>query len=260
MIRGIYAIVLLDLKRTWIDRMRIVTGVAQPLLYLFVLGAGLGGNTRGSGADFQRFIYPGVLGLSLLFSSVFAAIIIVFDRQVGFFKAVLVSPLPRPAIAAGKILSGALQALIQGVILLPFSALVGIHLGPLQLCALVGSMVLGAITFSAMGVAAAARFTSTTVFPIISNALLLPMFFMSGAMYPLGSAPRWMRVAAHLDPVAYGVDLMRGAVLGRFFFPPLLSVAALFGLAALLCWMSVGVFNRGEDDSILGETRFKWRR
>jgi ABC-2 type transport system permease protein len=260
MIRGIWAIIVLDLKRVWIDRMRIVTGVAQPLLYLFVLGAGLGGNARSSGADYQRFIYPGVLGLALLFSAVFAAIIIVFDRQVGFFKAVLVSPLPRAAIAFGKIASGALQALIQAVILIPFAPLAGVSLGFWPVCELLGTMVLASVAFSAMGVAAAARFTSTTVFPIISNAILLPMFFMSGAMFPLANAPHWMRVATRFDPVAYAVDLMRGALLGRHFFPPLLSVAVLVAFIGVLGWLSVGVFSRGEDDSVLGETRFKWRR
>ena len=146
MIRGIYAIMVLDLKR--LDRLRIITGLVQPLLYLFVLGAGLGGNVRAGGADYQRFIYPGVLGLSLLFSAIFAAIIIVFDRQVGFFKAVLVSPLPRAAIAFGKIGSGAAQALIQGLILLPFAPLVGVHFGFLSFFEMVGAMVLGAVAFS----------------------------------------------------------------------------------------------------------------
>jgi len=260
MIRGIYAIMVLDLKRVWIDRVRIITGLAQPLLYLFVLGAGLGGNVLSGGADFQRFIFPGVVGLSLLFSAVFAAIIIVFDRQVGFFKAVLVSPLPRAAIAYGKIASGAAQALIQGVILLPFAPLVGVHFGFASFFEMLGAMVLGAVAFSAMGVAAASRFTSTTVFPIISNALLLPMFFMAGALYPLRNAPHWMQVASHFDPVAYAVDLMRGSVLGVYFFPPWLSVAVQVVLVAGLGWMSLGVFNRGEDDSILGETQIKWRR
>jgi ABC-2 type transport system permease protein len=260
MIRGIYAIVVLDVKRFWIDRVRVLTSLAQPLLYLFVLGAGLGGNSRWTGADYQRFIFPGVLGLSLLFSAVFAAMVIVFDRQVGFFKAVLVSPLSRPAIAFGKIASGAVQALIQGIILLPFAPLVGVHFGFGSLCALVGAMVLGSIVFSAMGVAAAARFTSTTVFPVVSNAVLLPMYFMSGALYPLRNAPHWMRVATHFDPVAYAVDLMRGAVLGQYFFPPLLSVVVLAAFVTALGWLSVGVFNRGEDDSVFGETRFAWRR
>src|SRR5471030_1505317 len=129
MIRGIYAVVVLDMKRAWLDRARLVSGLIQPLLYLFVLGAGLGGVARQGGAAYQRAIFPGVVGLSLLFTAVFMAISIVFDRQIGFFKAVLVALLPRAAIAFGKIASGAVQAFIQGLIVLPFAPLVGIHLG-----------------------------------------------------------------------------------------------------------------------------------
>lgn len=255
MIRGIYAVVVLDLKRAWLDRARLVGGLLQPLLYLFVLGAGLGGSSRLGGPDYQRFIFPGVVGLSLLFTSVFMAISIVFDRQIGFFKAVLVSPIPRVAIALGKISSGAIQALAQGIILLPFAPLAGIPLTAVSVAALVGSMVLSALTFSAMGVAVASRFTSTTVFPIISNTLLLPMYFLSGAMYPLASAPHWMKVATRFDPVAYAVDLMRGALLGKHFFSPVVGIAMLVAMIALLTWSAVGVFNRGEDDSSLGEIR-----
>ena len=260
MIRGIYAIVVLDLKRAWLDRTRLAAGLAQPLLYLFVLGAGLGGSSRLGGGQYQRYIFPGVLGLTLLFSATFAAIVIVFDRQIGFFKAVLVAPLPRPAIAFGKIAAGALQALAQGLILLPFAPLVGVRLDLASIVELIGGMMLAATTFSAMGVAVAARFTSTTVFPIISNAVLLPMFFLSGALYPLKNAPHWIQIATYLDPVAYAVDLMRGAVLGQFFFPPLFSISALGVFIAFLAWAAVRVFNRGEDDSALGATRFSWRR
>ncbi len=260
MIRGIYAVVVLDLKRAWLDRARLLTGLAQPLLYLFVLGAGLGGSSRLGGPAYQRSIYPGVMGLTLLFTAVFMAISIVFDRQIGFFKAVLVSPLPRSAIAFGKIASGAIQALIQGMILLPFAPLVGVHLGLVSTAAMLLAMALAAMTFSAIGVAVASRFTSTTVFPIISNTLILPMYFLSGALYPLAMAPRFMQIAAHFDPVAYAVDLMRGALLGTFFFPPLLSVAVLVAINALLSWMAVRVFSRGEDDSVLGANGFRWRR
>jgi ABC-2 type transport system permease protein len=260
MIRGIYAVVVLDLKRAWLDRARLFTGMAQPLLYLFVLGAGLGGTARMGGPAYQRSIFPGVMGLTLLFTSVFMAITIVFDRQIGFFKAVLVSPLPRPAIAYGKITSGAIQSFIQGLILLPFAPLVGIHLGLANVAAMLAAMAFASMSFSAIGVAVASRFTSTTVFPIVSNTIILPMYFLSGALYPLSSAPRVMQIAAHFDPVAYAVDLMRGALLGTFFFPPLLSMGLLVGLNALLAWLAVRVFNRGEDDSVLGATTFRWRR
>jgi ABC-2 type transport system permease protein len=260
MIRGIYAVMVLDLKRFWLDRARLIAGLAQPLLYLFVLGAGLGASSRLGGGDYQRYIFPGVLGLSLLFTATFAAITIVFDRQIGFFKAVLVAPVPRPAIALGKIGAGALQAFVQGLIVLPFAPLAGVPLGLGETGELIGAMLLASLTFSAIGVAFASRFTSTTVFPIVSNAVLLPMFFLSGALYPLASTPHWMQVAAHFDPVAYAVDLMRGSLLGHFFFPIWLSLAVLTTVIALLAGASVRVFNRGEDDSSLGATKFSWRR
>jgi ABC-2 type transport system permease protein len=260
MIRGIWAMVVLDVKRAWIDRIRILFGLAQPLLYLFVLGAGLGASTRLGGPDYQRYIFPGVISLTMLFTSTFAAITVVFDRQIGFLKAVLVAPVPRPAIAFGKIAAGGIQALVQGLVLLPFAPLAGVRFGFGTAAVLLCAMALAAATFSSIGVAVASRFTSTTVFPVVSNTLILPMFFLSGALYPLPAAPRFMQVAAHFDPVAYAVDLMRGALLGRFFFPPVLSVAVLAALILVLAWSAARVFSRGEDDSSLGATKFTWRR
>ena len=260
MINAIFAIVVLDLKRFWVDRARLIAGLIQPLLYLFVLGAGIGASSKMGGGDYRRFIFPGTVGLSLLFSATFAAITIVFDRQIGFFKAVLVAPVPRPAIAMGKIIAGAIQSFAQGLILLPFAPLAGVPLDLLQVLEMMAAMALASLTFSTIGVAFACRFTSTTVFPIVSNAVLLPMFFLSGSLYPLKLAPGWMQVAAHFDPVAYAVDLMRGAVLGSFFFPIPLSFGALGLTMGLLIWAAVRVFNRGEDDSGLGATRFNWRR
>jgi ABC-2 type transport system permease protein len=252
MLRGIYAVVVLDLKRFWLDRARIAMGMLQPLLYLFVLGAGIGASTRVGGGNYQHYIFPGVIGLSMLFTATFAAISIVFDRQIGFFKAVLVAPVPRTAIALGKVASGALQAAAQGAIVVPFAPLVGIPLGPVEVLLLVAAMLLASTTFSAIGMAFAVRFTSVTVFPVVSNAVLLPMFFASGALYPLSVAPRWMKLAAHVDPVAYAIDLMRGTLLGEFFFPVWLSLAVLAGVIAALSWAAVRVLNRGEDDSSLG--------
>jgi ABC-2 type transport system permease protein len=259
MIRGIYAIIVLDLKRAMLDRARLVAGLAQPLLYLFVLGAGLGGSSTMATA-YRPFIFPGVIGLTLLFTSVFCAITIVFDRQVGFFKAVLVAPLPRAAVAIGKIASGGLQAFVQALLILPFAPLAGVHVGPLALVQLLAAMFCAAMVFSAMGVAVAAKFTSTTVFPIVSNAVLLPMFFLSSALYPMDQAPRWLQIAAHFDPVAYAVDLMRGALLGTFQFNPYVSIAALFGFIVFLGGLAVRIFNRGEDDSSLGASKIPWKR
>ena len=245
--RGLFAVVMLDLKRLWVDRVRLISSLIQPLLYLFVLGSGLGASSTMGGKGYLHYIYPGVLGLSLLFSSVFAAMLIVFDRQIGFLKAVLVAPVSRLAIALGKILSGALQALVPATVLLVLLPLLGLDLTLPAFVELVGAMLLAAITFSALGVATAARFRSTTVFPILSNAVLLPMFFLSGALYPLDRAPTWLRLLAHVDPVAYAVDLMRGAVLGHTVYPPLLSIAVLVGFIVVLTWLATRVFEAGED-------------
>lgn len=258
MMRGIYAVMVLDLKRFWLDRARLVTGLAQPLLYLFVLGAGIGSSSQ-LGGHYQRFIFPGVLALSMLFTATFAAISIVFDRQIGFFKAVLVAPLPRSAIALGKIGSGAAQAAIQGAVVLPFAPFVGMRMNGSEVAGLVGTMLLACVTFSAIGFAFAARFKSVTVFPIVSNAVLLPMFFLSGALYPLQQAPHWMQVAAHADPVAYAVDLMRGAVLGQHFFAVPMSLAVQGAVIAALVYSGVRVIKRGEDDSSLGASKFPWK-
>lgn len=259
MIRGIYAIVVLDLKRAWLDRARLIAGLLQPLLYLFVLGAGIGASTT-LASSYQGYIFPGVIGLTLLFSSTFSAITIVFDRQIGFFKAVLVSPLPRLSVALGKVASGGFQAFAQALLILPFAPLAGVHLTFLSLLGLVGAMLFASLVFSAMGVAVAARFTSTTVFPIVSNAVLLPMFFLSGALYPLKNAPHWLQVAAQFDPVAYAVDLMRYATTGHYLYSPAQSVGAMIGFIVVLSYLAYRIFCRGEDDSSLGATKFNWRR
>jgi ABC-2 type transport system permease protein len=258
---GVWAIVVLDLKRFWQDRARLFAGLIQPLLYLFVLGAGLGASSKQGGAEYRQFIFPGVIALGLLFTATFAAISIVFDRQIGFFKAVLVSPVSRPAIAVGKVVAGALQSMVQGVVVLLFAPLAGVSLGVGEVIMVLGAMLMASLTFSAIGVALASRFTSTTVFPIMSNAVLLPMFFLSGAMYPLQPAPPWLRMLAHFDPVAYAVDLMRQAMLGAqmAFFPAWLDVVVLAVVIAALTYAAIRVFMRGEEVN-LGPSAFPWRR
>ncbi len=245
--RGLLAVIILDLKRLWVDRIRLISSLIQPLLYLFVLGSGLGASSTLGSGHYLPFIFPGVVALSLLFTSVFAAILIVFDRQMGFLKAVLVAPVARPAIAIGKVIAGAIQALVPGTIMLLFMPLAGLRPDVMEFFGFVAASALAAIAFSALGVAVAARFKSMTVFPIISNAMLLPMFFLSGALYPLTLAPRWLQIAAHADPVAYAVDLMRGALIGSTFFPVWLSLVVLACFIAVMTWLATRIFTTGED-------------
>jgi ABC-2 type transport system permease protein len=246
---GFIGIIVLDLKRLWINRIRVVTSLAQPLLYLFVLGSGIGANSRIGSEEYQRYIFPGVLALSLLFTASSAAIAIVVDRQVGFLKAVLVAPISRTAIAFGKIATGAVQALLPGMILLLFAPLIGISFTLGALLQLLPAMLLSTLVFSALGVGFAARLSNITVFPVFSNMLLLPLFFLSGAIYSLDHAPEWLKMLARFDPVAYAVDLMRGSLSGRYVFPVPLSLAVLLGFLAVFAYAAIQVFDSGDNDN-----------
>lgn len=241
---NVLAIVWFDLKRFWASPLRILFGLTQPLLYLFVLGAALRSGTYAEVSGYQAYIFPGVVGLSLMFTSISAAVGIVHDRQTGLLRALLVSPVKRYEIAAGKIGAGALVAWVQGALLLPFSPTIGIGLTMPRLALLVTAMALASLAFSALGLALALPFQSVIVFPVVSNTLLLPMFFLSGALYPLDLAPDWIRLAAVFDPAAYAVDLMRGVLTMQFVVAPARSVATLATCLIAAGWLVVRRISR----------------
>lgn len=162
-----------------------------------------------------------------MFTACSAAVSIVHDRQVGYFRALLVSPVRRSTIGLARIVAGALVALAQGLLLLPFAPYVGVGFSAHVLLQFMSSMLLCAMVFSALGLVIAMPFRSVMVFPVISNALLLPMFFLSGGLYALDLVPPWVLMFARLNPAAYGVDLMRGILTGRYFFSPLISISVM---------------------------------
>ena len=241
---NVLAIVWFDVKRFWASPLRILFGLTQPLLYLFVLGAALRSGTYAEVSGYQAYIFPGVVGLSLMFTAISAAVGIVHDRQTGLFDALLVSPVGRVEIAAGKVAAGALVAWVQSLLLLPFSPTIGIGLTPLNLALLVASMAFAALVFSALGLALALPFRSVIVFPVVSNTLLLPMFFLSGGLYPLDLAPPWIRLAAAYDPAAYGIDLMRGALTTQYAIAPVRSLAVLAVCLVAAGWLVVRRISR----------------
>ncbi|MHB8780178.1 MAG: ABC transporter permease [Candidatus Geothermincolia bacterium] len=214
---GIYIIWLRDFKVFWRDTPRRIGAFAQPLLYLFLLGTGLQAafNTFGSGGTrYVTFMYPGIIGMTVLFTSVFSAISIIWDRQFGFLKEVLVAPIPRTSVALGKILGGGTTAFLQGLVLLLLMPLMGV--GGISLYKILMTVLIIAIMslgMTALGVAIAARLRSFEGFPIIMNFLLMPLLFLSGAMFPLQGLPGWMKVLTRLDPLTYGVDALRGVIL-----------------------------------------------
>jgi len=227
-LRAIYVIWLRDVIRYRRDRTRLAASLAQPLLFLVVFGVGLSSSLGGLGGrggasatfgsaggsiSYIQYIYPGVVGMAVLFTALFSSMSIVWDREFGFLKEILVAPIDRSAVAIGKALGGATQAMFQGLIMLAIGPIIGVHLTPLTVLEVVPILFLLAFTLTAFGVAIAARMRSMQGFQVIMNFLLMPMFFLSGSLFPLQGLPAWMAVLTRIDPLAYGIAPLRTAVL-----------------------------------------------
>ena len=213
-----------ELIRFRTDRLRAITSLVQPVLFLFVLGTGLSRlASRGlpAGVDFRTFIYPGVLAMSVLFTSIFSAASIVWDREFGFLREMLVAPVRRWAIVVGKCLGGATVATFQGLIFLALAGVAHVPYNPLLLLTLIGELLLLSFTLTAFGVMMAARIKQIQAFMALTQLFVLPLFFLSGALYPLNGLPAWLTVLTRIDPLTYIVDPMRSAVFGHLAVSPL---------------------------------------
>ncbi len=196
------------------DRMRIVVSLLQPLLFLFVLGTGLSSMMPASpdGVGLRTFLFPGVLSMAVMFTALFSAASVVWDREFGFLREMLVAPVRRGAIVLGKCLGGATVATFQGVVMLAFAGAVGVPYSPTLLLTLVVEMALLAFALTALGVMVAARIRSIQSFMALNQMIVMPMFFLSGALFPLSNLPSWLTVLTRLNPLTYAVDPMRRAV------------------------------------------------
>ena len=224
-----------ELIRFQRDRLRTITSLIQPLLFLLVLGTGLSSLAQASmppGIDFKTFIYPGVLAMAVLFTAIFSAASIVWDREFGFLREMLVAPVSRASIVIGKCLGGATIATFQGIIILALAGLAGVPYDPVLMLILVGEMLLLAFTLTAFGVMMAARITQFQAFMALTQMLVLPLFFLSGALYPLHGLPGWLSVLTRIDPLTYVVGPMRHAVFDHLPLNP----AAVQALSPGITW------------------------
>ena len=226
-------------RREWIrfrtDRLRAVTSLVQPVLFLFVLGSGLGslaGRGLPPGISFRTIIYPGVVAMGVLFTAIFSAGSIVWDREFGFLREMLVAPVNRGAIVLGKCLGGATVATFQGIIVLALAGLAGVPYNPVLILTLIGELLLLSFTLTAFGVMMAARIKQFQAFMALTQMLVMPLFFLSGALYPLSGLPAWLTVLTRIDPLTYIVDPMRRAVFNHLNISP----AALHKLAPGVSW------------------------
>lgn len=212
----IYTLWLREMKWFVRGRARMVQSVVQPFLWLVIIGIGMSAAfTMPRGYSYLQFMAPGIIGMTLIFSSMMSGVSVLWDKQFGFMKEVLVAPVSRLSIMLGKALGGMTVAMLQGVLLLLAAGLVGVW--PPSIVALLQVLVfmtLISFSFVSMGLAFASKMEDPVAFPVVVNFLIMPLFFLSGALFPMGTAPAWMKTIAHINPLMYGVDGLRSAILG----------------------------------------------
>jgi ABC-2 type transport system permease protein len=196
------------------DRLRILTSLIQPFLFLFVLGTGISSLASAGthGVNFRTFIYPGVLCMAVMFTAMFSAASIVWDREFGFLREMMVAPVRRSSIVLGKCLGGATVAAFQGLIVIAISPLVGIPYNLGLILVLFALALLLAFSITAFGVMFAARINQMQSFMALMQMVIMPMFFISGALFSVANLPTWLAVLNRLDPLTYAVEPMRRAI------------------------------------------------
>ena len=207
---AVYVIVAREYKRFIRERTRLVSAVARPLVWLFLVGGGMSRlvPTKG-GLSYMQFIFPGILGMTILFSSIFSSISIIWDKEFGFMKEILVAPISRFSVVVGKAMSGMLLSTIQAAIILAFFPLLGLHVG---LPAIIGCLAVCSVlafAIAAFGIVLATFYESYESFSVIMNFIVMPMFFLSGAMYPVRLMPSILQFFSTLNPLTYGIDALK---------------------------------------------------
>lgn len=247
-LESIYGIWLRDLKKFWRERSRLLGGVARPILWLIILGTSLkpaiSAQTLGGTTDYTQYIFPGVLGLTLIFSAIQSATSIIWDREFGFLKEVLAAPVPRLSVIIGKAFGGATQATLQGVITLLFAPIIGLWLPAIQIVKLIVLMFLIGFALTLLGIVIASRMTSFEGFGTMSNFVVMPMYFLSGAIYPISNAPSWIQAVAVFNPLAYGVDAMRHIAIGVGLHSLWLDVAFMGVFSLVMLAIAYPMFKR----------------
>ncbi len=254
--QAIYVVLLRELKRYWRAKSRIISSIAQSFFFLAIFGLGLGSFIGGvGGTSFLSFMAPGIIGMGLLFGSIFSGVSVIFDRQFGFMKELMVAPVSRTSIILGKILGGAFTATIQGLILMGVAALMGAFIPSLYLVVgailAIGVMVILTAGFVGLGVAIGSALNDFHAFQLLSTFVMWPIFMLSGVFFPIEVVPPALQIAMLLDPMFYGVDLLRWCLLGAG--TPLLGpfgwtigLAVLIGFTATMILIGTFLFSRAQ--------------
>ncbi|PVX24277.1 MAG: multidrug ABC transporter permease [Candidatus Bathyarchaeum sp.] len=254
--QAIYVVLMRELKRYWRAKARVISSVAQSVFFLVIFGLGFGGFVNAfEGVEYLSYMAPGVIGMGLLFASVFSGVSVIFDRQFGFMKEMLVSPVSRTSIIIGKILGGATTATIQGIILMTVAGLLGAFTPSLSFVAgavaAVGVMILITSGFVGLGVAIGSTLNDFHAFQLLSTFVMWPLFMLSGTFFPIDLAPLPLQVAMLCDPMFYGVELLRWCLLGTGTplldpFGLLISIAVVVIFDVLMIALGTFQFSRAQ--------------
>lgn len=248
-VAAITALTRRDLLRFSRDRSQILGALGRPAIWMLLFATGMRPAIGGAlaGLDYHQFAYAGVLAMTVLFSGMFQGVTVVWDREFGMLREVLVAPISRGSIALGKTFAGAAVTFVQGVIAAAFAPVVGVTLAPLRLLLLLPALALVSLGVTALGVAIGSRMRSFEGFGVISNFVVLPLYFLSGGLFPIDALPGWMRLIVLTNPMTYGVDLMRAAAGQPHTFDVVLDVTLVIAFAAGACALALAAFRRGDE-------------
>ena len=234
-----------ELRRFFRQKSRVWSTFARPLFWLFVVGPGFGRFlARSDGPSYQQFLFPGVLGIVVLFGSILSALSTVSDRELGSVRAILIAPIPRSTIVLGKVMGGALLASLQGLLVLFLAPLLSLPLSVVQILSVIGCLLLTSMAISSLGMMLAARIDSLENFSAIMNFVIFPMFFLSGGLYPVKLLPEPLRILVSVNPFTYGIDLFKHVLLRTAEFPPALDIAVLLGVIVIAATGATLLFDK----------------
>ncbi|MEN8263958.1 MAG: ABC transporter permease [Nitrospirota bacterium] len=210
----IYVLVAREFKKFIREKSRLISTIARPVIWLVLVGGGMSRFVSpGMGVDYMQFIFPGIIGMTILFSSIFSSISIIWDKEFGLMKEILAAPVSRFSIVVGKTLSGTLVSVIQAAIILMLFPFLGITLNATAILSTLCIAVLLAFCISSLGIVIASFYESFESFSVIMNFIVMPMFFLSGAMYPVSKLPAALKIVSRLNPLTYGIDALKHSVL-----------------------------------------------
>ena len=211
--RAVYVIVAREYKKFIREKSRLFSAIARPLLWLFLVGGGMSRLVPAEeGVTYTQFIFPGILGMTILFSSIFSSISIIWDKEFGFMKEILVAPVSRFSVVVGKAMSGTLLSTTQAVIILTLFPFVGLKLGLVQIIGIIAVSAVLSFAIAAFGILLASFYDSYESFSVIMNFIVMPMFFLSGAMYPVKLLPPVLQILTKLNPLTYGIDALKNII------------------------------------------------